>query len=334
MKYVKLFEEFKEDKWWKKYTKYNLSAYPTNVPEDQVKIDLSGDIDTHPVMIWKSPKTGKTVYAYTKARMDSQKDIKYSRIENMTDEQIETLKVLCHDAIVGDDSDEMKQAAAVISIIAQTGLRPGSIEGFSRTENRGVSTLSKKNISINGSNIKMDFIGKSFKPNVAEINDGALAHYLEERLKNLSDEDFVFNVSKSYIETFYKKTLNMGKYKIKDLRTFVANKIAKYFLDNDPEMPPPVPEKPSEIKKVVKKKLQHAFEYVSQKLNNSPSMAKNSYVNPALIDSWLNHLGIKVSLEPVTEEEETIEPKEFIGNVPVYNLPRWWDSDEIELTKK
>lgn len=59
MKYMKLFEEYKDDKWWNKYKKYDLSVYPTNVPEEKVKVDLSGDIDTHPVLVWDSPTTGK-----------------------------------------------------------------------------------------------------------------------------------------------------------------------------------------------------------------------------------------------------------------------------------
>lgn len=332
MKHLKLFEEFEEDKWWKKYTKYNLSAYPTNVPEKDVKIDLSGDIDKHPVMTWNSPKTGKKVYAYTKARMDAQKELKYGRIEQMDDEQLEKIKVKCHEILTGQGSDETKQAAAVICIIAQTGLRPGSKKGFEKTENRGVSTLAKENIEINASHITLNFTGKSFKHNTSEIEDGVLAYYLEEQMEDKGPKDFVFDVSSDVIDRFYKKTLEMGNFKIKDLRTFIANKIAKDFLENDPEMPPPVPLKSSEIKKLVKIKLKHAFEVVSKKLNNSPAMAKSSYVDPAVIEDWLDELGIAPKVIDEDEEAPIKETPKFIGNAPVYKLPKWWDSD-IELVK-
>ena len=329
MKYVKLFEEFEEDKWWKKYTKYQLSAYPTNVPEDKVKIDLTGDIDTHPVMTWDSPTTGKKIYAYTKARMDAQKEKKYERIEGMSDEQIERIKVKCHETLTGNESDDLKQAAAIVSIIAQTGLRPGSIQGFEKTKNRGVMTLSPDNIEIYGSKIKLNFTGKSYKDNTAEIDDGVLAHYIEQKLPK--SKDFVFDISKSSVEDYYKKTLNMGKFKIKDLRTFIANKIAKYFLEHDPSLPPPVPKNPSEIKRLIKTKLKHAFEVVSKKLNNSPAMAKSSYVDPEIIEDWLKDLGIEQKI--LVAEEENIESHEekTIGNAPIYKLPKWWDSDDIEL---
>ncbi len=292
---------------------------------------MSGDIDTHPVMTWISPTTGNKVHSYTKARMEAQKEQKYARLENLTDDEVEHIKAKCHDDIVSPSTDDStKEAAAVISIIAQTGLRPGSKGGFLQTKNRGVITLSKDNIKINGDKITLNFVGKSYQDNTAEIKDGSLAHYLETRMKENSD--FIFDISNKTVENYYKNTLNMKKFKIKDLRTYTAGKVAKWFLKNDKSSPPPVPTKSTEIKKLVKEKLKKAFEYVSKKLNNTPAMAKNSYVNPAIITDWLDELGIK----PVVISEEKMEnetPKEFIGNAPVYNLPNWWDNDEIELKK-
>lgn len=341
MKHIKLFEAFVTEKetkkeeaeaWWKKYTKYKLSAYPVNIPQKDVTVDFSGDIDSHPVMTWNSPKTGKKVYSYTKVRMDAQKEQKYARLESLSDEEVEHIKAKCHDDIVSHSTDEKtKEAAAVIFIIAQTGLRPGSREGFLKTENRGVITLSKDNIKIHGDKITMNFIGKSYKDNTAEITDGALAHYLENRIKH--NKDFIFDISKEIVENYYKNTLNMKKFKIKDLRTYTAGNAARWFLENDPTSPPPIPEKSSDIKKVVKSKLKKAFEYVSKKLNNSPAMAKNSYVNPAIITDWLDELGIKPVIVSEESEIQNESPKKFIGNAPVYDLPNWWDNDDIELKK-
>lgn len=337
-KHIKLFEDFVSEKvnqteqWWKKYTKYQLSVYPVNIPEDDVTVDLSGDIDSHPVMTWNSPTTGKKVYSYTKARMDAQKSDKYDRISKMSDEQIERIKVKCHEDIL-TGADDVAQAAAVLCIIAQTGLRPGSVEGFDKTENRGVLTLGPDNVTVNGSQVQLEFVGKSYKDNIANIDDGVLANYLDNKIKSRHGENFLFNVSKGAVDAYYKRTLNMDGFKIKDLRTFVANKIAKWFLNSSNEMPPPVPDKPAEIKKAVKNKLKHTFEYVSNKLNNSPAMAKNSYVNPAVIDEWLDKLGIRPAvIAEDSDKPEVHAPVKFLGNAPVYNLPEWWD-DDIELVK-
>jgi DNA topoisomerase-1 len=319
--------------WWKKYTKYELSVYPVNVPEKDVTVDLTGDIDTHPVLTWNSPTTGKKVYSYTKARVEAQKAEKYERIKQLSQGQVDQLKSYCHDILVSDEaSEERKQAAAVAAIIAQTGLRPGSKQGFETTHNRGVMTLAAENFQVDGGTVRLHFTGKSYQENRAEFEDGAVASYLEDRLKGLKPDEFVFDISKSTLDDFVKGLPQMAKFKVKDLRTHIANRVAMEFLEKDPTPPPPVPNDPGAIKKSVKAKLKKAFEAVSQKLNNTPAMAKGSYVDPSVILTWLKSLGIAPSTGAV-EEAERPGVREVVGNVPVYDLPDWWDSDDIELQK-
>mgnify|MGYP005607313311 CR=1 FL=1 len=341
MKYIKKFAEIfegntEENQWWKEFTKYKLSAYPVNIPKEDVTIDLSGDINTHPVLTWNSPTTGKKVYSYTKERTDAQRNEKYERVEKMSEEQVEKIKAVCHDIIIDTNSSESdKQAAAVVSIIAQTGLRPGSKKGFSVTHNRGVSTLAVENVIIKGSIIKLDFTGKSYEHNTAEFEDGTVAHYLENKIKKQKKSDFVFDISSEKVESFMKDLPEMNHFKVKDLRTHIAGKVAKDFLSNDPLPPPPVPNDPKEIKKAVTIKLKKAFETVSHQLNNTPAMAKKSYVSPVIINKWLNDIGVKIETT-VTEkykQQKDNDGEHIVGNAVVYNLPDWWESDDVELVK-
>jgi len=96
MRHLKLFENFNSEPWWKEYKKYDLHTYPVNIPKEDVHVDLSGDIDTHPVLTWHSPKTGKKVYAYTKARMAAQSDKKYARIGKLSSRKVGSIKTRCH----------------------------------------------------------------------------------------------------------------------------------------------------------------------------------------------------------------------------------------------
>lgn len=324
--------------WWKKYTKYQLSRYPIGVPEKDVTVDTSGDVNSHAVMTWYDPKTHVKIYSYTKARMDAQAQQKWGRTSNISSEQVDKVKALASATLTSKKSDDQqKQAAAIISIIAQTGLRPGSREGTAATGNRGVSTLGPENIHIAGDNIKLTFTGKSYQENLAEIKDGILANYLKTRLG--TKEEFIFNVPEHVVNSFYKKTLSMGDFKIKDLRTHMAGTLAKDILENDPLPPPPLPEKPSEIKKQVKAKLKHVFELVSERLNNTPAMAKGSYINPVIISNWLTNLGIAQQVvnsvghegQPIEEDNQEVD---FVGDAPIYKLPAWWYDDNIQLVKR
>jgi len=322
--------------WWKKYVKYQLTKYPIKVPEDQVEINLTGDIDTHAVMVWIDPKSGRRVYSYTKTFAANQAAQKWERTSKMSADKVENFRIITARTLTGKADDKVKQAAAVVSIIAQTGLRPGSQIGFAETGNRGVLTLAPENIKIKGDKVVLTFVGKSYQENLAEIEDGPLAHYLQGKVASRKGEDFVFDVPRYLVDDFYKRILKMGTFKIKDLRTHMAGQLAKEILENDPLPPPPLPKKPGEIKKAVKNKLKHVFDLVSKKLNNSPAMAKGSYVNPAIISNWLTDVGIQpelVSSVGVPYKDEIVEDETigFDGEVPVYKLPAWWDRDDIEL---
>lgn len=322
--------------WWKPYTQYQLTKYPVNIPQDQVTIDTAGNVNSHWVMSWTDPKSGRRVYAYTKEFAAKQAQSKWTRTSKMSPEKIQSFKDITAKTLMSKGDDKLKQAAAVISIIAQTGLRPGSQAGFAQTGNRGVLTLGPDNIHITGDKIGLSFVGKSYQQNDAEIIDSTLASYLQQRLASSKGQQFVFDVPRHVVDDYYKRILKMGAYKIKDLRTHTAGQLAKEILHKDPLPPPPVPDDPKDIKKAVKIKLKHVFDTVSKQLNNTPAMAKGSYVNPSIINDWLEELGLHAELNnSVYKEEidEEQEPIEVIGNAPIWNLPKWWDSEDIVLVK-
>lgn len=330
--------------WWADMTKYKLNAYPVNIPEDQVKQNFTGDINTHAVLQWKSPKTGKMVSAYTQAFLQKNADLKWKRLLKIKPKDIEHIHHMA-DKILNNPSadDKLKQAAAIISIISHTGLRIGSVKGLEETGNRGVSTLGPQNIIIDRGTVKFNFVGKSYQENEALAVDPTLAKYLAAKKLERQNSPLLFTITKSYIDEVYDHYMKMEKFKIKDLRTYVANKVAKKLLYDDPSVPPPLPANPKEIKDAVKKKLKEVFVKVAQILNNTPNMARTSYVHPLIINTWLDKIGVKA--ETVGYKEELIKEDEFddmiaagaednFDDVDFYPLPDWWDNEAIQLVPK
>lgn len=329
--------------WWSHMTKYKLNAYPVNIPEDQVKVNLDGDINSHAVMQWKSPKTGETVSAYTQEFLKKNAELKWKRLMKIKPKDIQHIHDTANKILSSSKADDkLKQSAAIISIIAHTGLRIGSVTGFGKTGNRGVMTLSSENISISGDTIKFNFVGKSYQENEAEIHDLDLAKYLTAKKLEKQNSPFLFTVQKSYIDKVYDQYMKMEKFKIKDLRTYVANKAAKDLLYKDPTSPPPLPKNPKEIKNVVKEKLKGVFEKVAEVLNNTPSMARTSYIHPKIIHDWLTEIGVKAEVvgynESILKEDEFDDAiaaesniEDEFDDVDFYPLPDWWFSDEIQL---
>jgi len=279
----------------KKYGKLKLNAFPPEgVDEKSVKVNIEGNIHTHAVLQWKDPKSGRTVSSYTNKFMEKNAKIKWSRIKKIKDEHIEKINDKATKLLRNRDT-KVRDAGAIISIIAQTGLRPGSALGFDDTGNRGVSTIGPENVTIKGDKITLNFVGKSYKPNNAVIKDKALAEYLTKRMSERKSDNFLFDITTGQLGSTFTKISKKGM-KIKDMRTFAATKMAKNILDTDKTPPPPLPESQTAIKKAVKDKLKIVYEQVSQRLNNTPAMAKSSYVHPKVIEQWLKDIGVEPTL--------------------------------------
>jgi DNA topoisomerase-1 len=331
--------------------KYGLSAVPKDakgnpLPQDQVKVDTSSP-ETHWILWWRDPKTGGAKQSYAKAFHDLSSKGKFLRTSKLTPELASNVKTIIDKVLMRHSNDRDKQAAAIVGIMAATGLRVGNWRSAENKSHLGVTTLGPKNFNISGNTIMLEFIGKSGQLNTATIVDGTLADYLQTRVASKQNEQFVFDLPEYVVQKFWKEVLNMKKFKVKDLRTHNAAVLAKEILASDSMPPPPLPKDPKLIKRQVKAKISHVFDLVSQKLNNTAAMARKSYIDERIINDWLDKwgvekhksLGIKMENEFEFEEGDInlsegwddSGPTGFDGDAPLYKLPDWWDDDNIEL---
>jgi DNA topoisomerase IB len=327
--------------WWDGFKKYDLSVYPIGIPKEDVKVDESGDVHSHAILTWKTvSKNGikSQKRAYSKEFMQRNAQEKWNRVKNVTSATVGLLKKQSEKFIGGED-DKKSQAASIINIIANTGLRRGDPKLFALSGNRGVTTLSKENVEVSGDTVKFNFIGKSYKQNKATIKNKKLAEFMSKRIKE-SKGKFIFDISKQYLDNFFKGDMKMKGLKIKDLRTYVATDMGRELLFGQ------LPDVKTKIegldgkktKKVLQDTLNQVFETVSIKLNNTPAMVKTSYLHPVVIDSWLMELGVdkellkgQKTLDDIISEfkdmyKTTGKPivEDEIGD-DLYPLPSWWD---------
>lgn len=276
----------------KKYGKLNLSAYPPmGVDEKDVKVNTE-NLHTHAVLQWKDPASGRTMQSYTKRFLEKNAKVKWKRIQRIKPEYVDRIYDKAINSLKSRKSVE-REVGAIIAIITKTGLRPGSLSGFDNTGNRGVSTLSADNITIDGDKIIINFVGKSYKPNNATIKDKILAKYLSKRINERKGEKFLFDVNDGQVRTVFKNKIGRKGMKVKDLRTYTATAMASTILKTNNLPPLPLPDNDKDLKKLVKIKLDDVFNKVSKNLNNTPAMAKSSYVHPKIIEQWMKEIGIE-----------------------------------------
>lgn len=320
--------------WWKEMDLPPLNGYPVNVPKENVTIDLEGDIHSHAVMKWKDPKTGVEKRAYTKEFLNRNAEVKWSRIAKVDSKQIDNIKKKSSDLLSNSDS-KTQEAAAIINIIAQTGLRRGNRDKFEVTGNRGVSTLAPDSITIEGDEINFSFIGKSYKDNKAFIKDAKLAKFLRDLQEKRKGQEYLFDTTDTAIDHTFEQVGGSGLH-IKDMRTYVASDLATKILFEDPSSPPPLPtDLPiAKQKKLIKDKLNDCYKKVSDKLNNSPTMAKNSYIHPNIIDEWIKTLNASFEVVKAGDSSYLYDMKhesildKIIKNNPTSTTPNINEDDE------
>lgn len=278
----------------------DLNVYPQSfVTKEQLQFNPKvegGKADKDSTWVAKFPsrdKQGKeiTKTAYTKAFMAKGQVNKYKKISKISEKDILDLHKKTEIMLKNPDR-AVSDSAAVLGIILKTGLRIGSVDE-SDTGNLGVRTLKAGNIKVNKDKINLNFIGKSYQENVAEFEDKALAAYLKTALEGKKPEDKVFSASYGQVGKVMDK-INPKGINPKDLRTYKATATAKSILqDKKYGPPPPLPDNPKEATKMVKDKLKLVFEEVAKVLNNTPSMARNSYVHPVVITDYLKNLKLQ-----------------------------------------
>jgi DNA topoisomerase I len=299
--------------WWSDFKKYQLNCYPLNIPKEHVDVNESGDVNSHWILRWKDPKSGMWKNAYSKEFMNRNAQEKWKRIQNVSAGTIDGIKKKSLKMMANEKAPQsVRDAAAVIAVIAHTGLRRGDKAKLEKSGNRGVSTLLPENVTIEKGVAKLDFIGKSYQENTAEITEPTLVAYLAKRKEEEAgrgQDNLIFHTTDAVIDATFDKVGGEGL-KIKDMRTYVATDLARKLLFEDKTPPPPVPDNlpKTKVKKLVQDKLKGVYEKVAEKLNNTPTMAKNSYIHPNIIDFWMKKLDLSFEIKKSESEQPEQEP--------------------------
>jgi DNA topoisomerase I len=178
-----------------------------------------------------------------------------------------------------------KQIAMALMLVIDCGIRIGSEKYRDENESFGATTLEPRHIKIKGDIVSVDFIGKKGVKNTGKCRSKRLSRNLRIKKRTLNKDEPIFTYRKgdkwyslksSDVNKYLKR---FGNFTSKNFRTWIANlsfitEILKY--DN--------PTKESEIKKNINEALQKT----AHKLNNTSSVCKNNYIDPYLINLYIN----------------------------------------------
>jgi len=240
----------------------------------------------------KDPKTGKPKgkwkYGYSAEYKRCSGREKFDRIVKVLEVLEEARTVFSDDTGNKKLSDKDRSTACALSLMAMTGIRKGGMEHFEEFGTRGALTIAAKNIKIKGDVVSLDFVGKKKQQNIFTIEDRNVAQYMKQKMKGKSGDDMLWPEVKEKDLEVMKQKHGFGKsIKNHDFRTANATLYAAEAFAALQGPPPPLPKGDKKQTKLLLSKITEVSTIVSDKLNNSPAAAEESYIHPAVIYGWL-----------------------------------------------
>jgi DNA topoisomerase-1 len=178
-----------------------------------------------------------------------------------------------------------KILAAAVQLLELTAIRVGNEEYTVQNSSYGLTTMLKTHVRIEDDTIFFSFMGKShvFHEDKFTVEQPLLGVLTE--LMNLPGNGFLQYVDEKGVPhaidstsvNKYLKETAAGSFSAKDFRTWLATVYAAEFLFHAEQ-----PFGPEETEEVIQK----AIAYASDKLGNSPTVCRDSYIQPVIFNLY------------------------------------------------
>jgi DNA topoisomerase-1 len=167
----------------------------------------------------------------------------------------------------------------------RTLIRIGNDEYARKNHSYGLTTLRDNHVDVKGARIRFHFRGKAGKEHFIEVEDRALAKIVRRcqeieghELFHYVDEDGHPRVVESGDVNEYLRGVTGLDFTAKDFRTWAGTVLAASALAGVPQM---------QAERRTKQSIVAAIRSVADRLGNTPSVCRKSYVHPAVLETFL-----------------------------------------------
>jgi DNA topoisomerase I len=174
--------------------------------------------------------------------------------------------------------------------------RIGSEDYAERNESYGLTTMLRKHVTVEGSELIFDFPAKSGQRRVQAIADAdAVALVSELKRRRSGTQLLAWREGSQWSELHadevneYVKRVSGGDFTAKDFRTWNATVLAAVALAQDGE--------PGRTRAARERSVSKAIKAVAAYLGNTPAVCRASYVDPRVVDRYLAGTTIAAAIE-------------------------------------
>ncbi len=201
-----------------------------------------------------------------------------------------------------------KVLATIVRLLETTLIRVGNKEYARANKSFGLTTMRNRHIDVKGATMRFQFRGKSGKHHTIGIKDRRLARIVErchelpgqELFQYVNDEGTPHPITSEDVNEYLRDVTGQD-FTAKDFRTWTGTVLAAMSLRAFEAF---------DTEAQAKKNIVQAIEEVSQKLGNTPTVCRKSYVHSLILDSYLDGTLIE-TLKQRAEDEL----KEALGDL-------------------
>ncbi|MBA6151388.1 DNA topoisomerase IB [Gelidibacter maritimus] len=224
-------------------------------------------------------------YIYHPKYIERQNSKKFDRIIEFAD-QLEHMRRVTGQHLRKRKLDRDKVMATMLRLLESAFFRPGSDTYSKENDTYGLTTLRHKHLTINGDEIIFEYKGKSGQEQEKHIIDKKLAKIVQEIddmrgyevFKYLDEDNRIIDVKSDDLNSYIHEVMG-DDFSAKDFRTWAGTMIAAIALDELGVVD-------KEDQKSLDKNIKEAVNRVSERLGNTPSVARSSYIDPRIIEVY------------------------------------------------
>lgn len=225
-------------------------------------------------------------YIYHPDYVEHQNAKKFDRIIAFAD-QLEHMRRVTGQHLRQRKLSREKVLATMLRLMESAFFRPGSEVYAKENQSYGLTTIRHKHLTINGDELIFSYTGKSGKEQEKHVVDKKLAKIVKaiddmpgyEIFKYLDDDGTIVDVKSDDLNTYIREVMGEG-FSAKDFRTWAGTMIAAIALDELGVVK-------KDDQKLLDKNIKEAVNQVSERLGNTPAVARSSYIDPRIIDDYI-----------------------------------------------
>ncbi|MCG2792074.1 MAG: DNA topoisomerase IB [Weeksellaceae bacterium] len=256
------------------------------IPPAWIDVEITTNKSAKILAVGRDQK-GRKQYIYN-PKFRAKKDAdKFDRILHFA-EKLEHMRRVTGQHLRKKNMTREKVLAAMVRLLDSAYFRPGSPKYTQQNQSYGLTTIRKKHLTIEGDEMIFSYKGKSGKFQEKHILNSKLTKVISDledlpgyRLFKYYDKNHHLITVESQDLNAYIREIMGEEFSAKDFRTWAGTMIAAGILDE-------LGICEAKQQKELKKRIRNAIVGVSEKLGNTPSVARDSYIDPRIFEHYKN----------------------------------------------